>query len=255
MCRVYFATFACGHEFGNPNGKTFSCPDYLTCGPFKFVEHRIDEGCTSCIRGMRAIKASRELLEAAGFYIVDAERTEKVRRVLDLAARPDERTRLFFAVGVDPYTYMYDSANIYEFGGQLDDWDGPFIGTLTELIGRYILMPETPDLTENETRLFDQLRMAELEFNLMEREAETQLQEGASSRALLARLRTRMLPDPAPKDPNCPVCHEVMSGDSHRAIKLPCNHTVGLECMETWVGGWVPGYHESIFPFLCPVWC
>jgi hypothetical protein len=203
---------------------------------------------------MRAVNADRELLEQAGYYIVDAARTRRVRQALDLASRPFQRFRTFWKEGENGFVYMYDSENINEFDGQLDEFDGPFVGGLTELIGRYMMMAETPDLTESETRLFDQLRTADLAFGLMEHEAGLQQAEGASSRALLARLRTRMLPCPVPKDnPNCPVCHDPMSeidGDSHRAMKLPCPHIVGRDCMETWVGGWVPGY-----PFYCCPLC
>jgi hypothetical protein len=55
-------------------------------------------------------------------------------------------------------------------------------------------MDVTPELTEGEMRLFDQLRVAELGFSLMDHEAKLRLEEEkAGNRVLQARLRTRIL--------------------------------------------------------------
>lgn len=149
--------------------------------------------------------------------------------------------------------YKYDSTNILEFNGQLSELEGPWIGLLTEFIGRYIAMPDTPELTEGEMRLFDQLRVAELAFSLMDREAELQLQEeNAGNRVLQARLRTRMLPVHVPRNnANCPICLKVMSespGNRNRAVALPCAHVFCLDCLEARVGEWEAGHSFHCCP-------
>jgi len=192
---------------------------------------------------LRAIPFDNTLLaESVG---LDAMDQRQVRSVLDLAVESSERFRTFEVPilakkGEDPPSYLYDSANINEFDGVLNSNDGAWLWRLVKDISTYIMTPGNPDLTEGETRLFDQMRTALWKFEVEERE---RILPG--TRAVLLRcLRERMIPCPIPKDnPNCVVCHEPMNetaGQNHRAMKLSCGVCCDT-CLETRVGEWVRG--------------
>jgi hypothetical protein len=230
MCRNWFAKFTCGHDTGNSSGKLFVCPDREMCGPIVRSDYLSNQFCNPCLEKLREVAG-----DGVRVYALNETRCRQVRQVLNLAAQP------------------YDSANINEFDGQLGEEDGSWIKLVTEFIGRYMAMPETPNPTEEEIRLYDQLRVAELAFTLMEHEAELQLEEGMDSRVLQARLRTRMRPlsIPANNSP-CSICHKLMSvrhGDRDRAVTLPCSHVFGQDCLEARVSEWGRG---TLF-HCCPI--
>ena len=41
--------------------------------------------------------------------------------------------------------------------------------------------------------------------------------------------------DIEPEDCNCAICAETFTTDSHRAVRLPCNHIFGKTCIEQWL--------------------
>jgi len=212
MCRNHLPRFACWHAVAQ-SPTMFECRDPATCERIELVEYTIHSMCTPCIKELRAANTNRQQLGRMGFVeLVDYEYLI-VRGVLDLAAMPNERYRRFEERDDNPFVYVYDSENINEFDGPLTEETGERFYDLVEEIGDYILDTGTPDLTENETRLFDQVRTASLKFRMLKHEIMLQHEEREEVRRnqdppLVGRLRERMIPCPVPKDsPNCLVCY------------------------------------------------
>jgi hypothetical protein len=264
MCRTYQAHFrACGHDDDDFN-KTFRCANYPQCGPAKkVVPHRNYTFCSSCLQNARLVPSISEDFQRIRTYLsrVDNFREyfiPQARRLFDLAAGPGLRYnpvqingRVLFNGAEEP---IYDSFNIHQFSGRLDDSDGSALSHVEYLLGFYILDPSLPDLTANQYRLFRQIRAAAIGWSMTDKKH--RLQRGESE--LIRRLNAILTPVPvlqAQDDPDCPICREPLGQrtedveDGEEAVKLPCGHIFGRGCIRTWISGWIPG---NAFP-VCPM--
>lgn len=248
MCRkTSLISAACGHV-GPNDTLSFFCSDRPHCGPVRETASEINGFCLDCLQNPARLQLiAPNILRQAS----------RVRRVLNLAAAPDSRYRVF-EFPTEGRGYMYDSDNLEEFSGRLTDFEGEWLSTVADHIAWYMINSATQGLRPNEFKLVRQIRRAVTTFVLTKRESEIQRQEGANARALIARLRTKLEPAPVPEqNPNCPICLEPMSqlqeGEASTptsAQRLPCGHIVCKECIEIWVSKWVPGYPFSVCP-LC----
>ncbi|MCJ1467010.1 hypothetical protein MMC07_005632 [Pseudocyphellaria aurata] len=51
--------------------------------------------------------------------------------------------------------------------------------------------------------------------------------------------------DLTPEDRKCDICTDEFTDASHRAVKLPCGHIFGMECIELWLTPFVSNRHEE----------
>jgi hypothetical protein len=187
----------------------------------------------------------------------------RARRVFELAARPGKRYRTFPNEINDSVLFngveepIYDSLNVREFSGTLTELEESWLRHVERILGFYILMPDVPDMTTNQHRLYCQIRAANIGMAMTLDEADHQRKiAGNTGPAMIRRFNTILTPIrilQLQDDPDCPIFQEPL-GKAHvigeEAVKLPCSHIVGHQCIETWVAGWEPGYPFSVCP-LC----
>jgi len=91
---------------------------------------------------------------------------------------PSSRYRHFRDEVPGVYGYRYDSENIEQFTGRLDEDDGHWLAFLSRSISSHIIDPDLPKPTQPQCNLFQQIRVASVRFNILEKETRYTYVEG-----------------------------------------------------------------------------
>jgi len=244
MCRTHQVQFeVCGHQESAFN-KTFRCANQPHCGPAEIVPHRRRERCSGCYWDLREVRTPPNYRNVATFLRSDNDHVmQRARRVFELAARPGERYRTF-PVEVNDIVLLngveetiYDPLNLHEFSGTLTRLEEMWLRLVECDLASYILMPGLQAVTITEYRIFCQIRAANIGRAMTLHEADN-YQQGPEMIRRLNAVMTPMLILQAQDNPDCPIFQEPLE-QAHvageEAVKLPCSHIVGRQCIETWV--------------------
>jgi len=247
MCRRHIVYFtACAHQDPIYN-KTFPCSDYTRCGPIKVWPEYEGRFCCTCLENSKRLGVQAEEGCAVSWVL-----EKELKGLFGLAAAPGSRYRYFPKAIEGVGDHIYDSLDVNFFGLPDQGTGDSFYNHLDRIITAYILDPGVPDLIENEFRLFRQIRMVAMTYNLLEKELVYQKHKaGGESSWIMGRLDKLLTPVPVPKEEDrvWVICLETLAPgkNGEPAVRLPCGHIYGRTCLETWVNSrWAPGQPLSV---------
>lgn len=256
MCRLrQFRYLACGHSPALKHAT--DCANRPNCIT-EIIPQDVDRFCNACL-----LSADLERRREDHNYIINDNEREAAKTIFaEMAAPPGQQYGQRY-LDSEPdflhYYYYYDAEDVHQFYQRVGPADGLLLKrieyVMNALIWEMLLDANISDPTENQIRLYLQIREAALVHPIHEDEDRRAGRERPDHHQEIIRRLGQILTElPLPEAATeCPICLEDYGhGDAlELPIELPCGHLYGRACLEAWVRAFVPGSGEFVVCHLC----
>jgi len=249
MCRIHQIRYvSCWHD--GDFEQEILCADRPDC-----IEETITQ-VSSCFCNACMLSPNLERRREDHNYLISDDERAAARSILTRMAAPPGQRYVQFGGELE---IQYDAENIHQFDDRVSRADGLFLRTIEytmyALIWEMLLDADSPDPTQNEIRLYLQIRDAsQVAFNHEMEDHRLGIEPPEPSdnhqQEIIRRLGHILTDVPIPvNDPECPYCLEDYGQGEvpEMPVQLPppCLHIYGRACLEAWVTSFVPGSEEE----------